>query len=77
MDYNEEISSVETLAKCPNLIIVNVYGTKVTEVKSLTDQGIIVHYADQLTLDNVTVTGQQGEKLQTVATANIIGEDKQ
>ena len=44
MDYNEEISSVETLAKCPNLIIVNVYGTKVTEVKSLTDQSIIVNF---------------------------------
>ena len=44
MDYNEDIASVETLAKCPTLIVVNVYGTKVTEVKSLTDQSIIVNF---------------------------------
>ena len=44
MDYNEEISSVKCLANCPVLILVNVYGTKVTEVKMLTDQSIIVNY---------------------------------
>jgi hypothetical protein len=44
MDYNEEIASVEALAVCPVLIQVNVYGTKVTEVKSLTDQSVIVNY---------------------------------
>lgn len=44
MDYNEELSSVEWLATCPVLIVVNVYGTKVTEVKSLTDQSIIVNF---------------------------------
>ena len=44
MDYNPEISSVEALASCPVLIQVNVYGTKVTEVTSLTDQSIIVNY---------------------------------
>lgn len=44
MDYNEDLVSVDWLAKCPTLIIVNVYGTKVTEVKSLTDQSIIVNF---------------------------------
>lgn len=44
MDYNENIRSVEALASCPMLIQVNVYGTKVTDVKMLTDQSIIVNY---------------------------------
>ena len=44
MDYNKSISSVKALATCPVLIEVNVYGTKVTNVKSLTEQSIIVNY---------------------------------
>lgn len=44
MDYNENIQSVEALANCPVLIQVNVFGTKVTDVKMLTDQSIIVNY---------------------------------
>lgn len=44
MDYNEAISSVECLAKCPVLIQVDVYGTAVTEVTMLTDQSIIVNF---------------------------------
>lgn len=44
MDYNEGIESVECLANCPRLIVVNVYGTKVTEVEALTDQSIIVNF---------------------------------
>lgn len=44
MDYNTNISSVKPLAQCPVLIQVNVYGTKVKDVKSLTSQGIIVNY---------------------------------
>lgn len=44
MDYNEEIKSVSPLAKCPVLLEVNVYGTKVTDVKSLTSQSIVVNY---------------------------------
>ncbi len=44
MDYNENISSVKSLAKCPNLIEVNVYATKVKDVRALTDQSIIVNY---------------------------------
>ncbi len=44
MDYNAEISSVVELADCHVLILVSVYGTKVTEVKPLTDQSIVVHF---------------------------------
>ncbi len=44
MDYNAEISSVSELADCHVLILVSVYGTKVKEIKMLTDQSIIVHY---------------------------------
>lgn len=44
MDYNENISSVSTLKECPNLIEVNVYGTKVTNVSALTDLSVIVNY---------------------------------
>ncbi len=44
MDYNSGIKSVNVLANCPNLVSVNVYGTKVTDVSSLTAQNIIVNY---------------------------------
>ena len=43
MDYNADISSVDMLADCHVLIVVNVYGTKVKEAKPLTDQDIIVN----------------------------------
>lgn len=44
MDYNEDISSVDALADCPVLVLVNVYGTEVTDVSALTKQSIIVNY---------------------------------
>ncbi len=44
MDHNEEIESVEPLKNCPRLIQVNVYGTAVTEVDFLTEQGVIVNF---------------------------------
>ena len=44
MDYNEKLKSVEPLASCPRLIQVDVYGTAVTEVESLTKQSIIVNF---------------------------------
>ena len=44
MDYNEKLSSIKALASCPLLIQVDVYGTKVTDVKALTDQSVIVNY---------------------------------
>lgn len=44
MDYNAQISSVDALAKCPVLIKVSVYATKVTNVTALTNQSIKVNY---------------------------------
>lgn len=44
MDYNENIKSIAPLSKCPVLLEVNVYGTKVTDVKSLTSQSVVVNY---------------------------------
>lgn len=44
MDYNTNISSIKALGNCPVLVQVNVYGTKVKNVSSLTDEGIIVNY---------------------------------
>lgn len=43
MDYNS-ISVVNTLASCPNLIKVSVYGNPVTDVSALTEMSIIVNY---------------------------------
>lgn len=44
LDYNADISSVKPLASCHKLIEVNVYSTKVKNVKSLTDLGVVVNY---------------------------------
>ena len=44
MDYNADLESISILSGCPVLIKVNVYGTKVKDVKALTDQSIIVNY---------------------------------
>jgi len=44
MDYNEDLATIKPLADCYNLVIVNAYGTKVTEVKTLTDRSIVVNY---------------------------------
>ena len=44
MDYNKSISSVKALADCPMLIQVNVYGTGVKQVGSLTSMNVIVNY---------------------------------
>ena len=43
MDYNN-ISNISFLADCPNLVVVNVYGTKVTNVDKLLQHSIIVNY---------------------------------
>ena len=44
MDYNEDLSSLEPLDSCPRLVKVNAYGTKVSEVRFLTDKSIVVNY---------------------------------
>ena len=40
-------------------------------------QGLIAHYVDRLTLRNVSITGQQGEKLVAVQAGNIEWEGEQ
>lgn len=44
MDYNSGISSIKALAKCPVLVEVNVYATKVKDVSVLTNQSVIVNF---------------------------------
>ena len=44
LDYNEKLSSIKSLANCYNLVLVNAYGTGVTEIKELTDRSIVVNY---------------------------------
>lgn len=44
MDYNPELKSVTSLTSCHLLIQVNVYGTKVTDVKALTDMSVVVNF---------------------------------
>lgn len=45
-DYNEGIKSINKLSSCPMLVQVNIFGTKVTDVISLTSQGVIVVTTD-------------------------------
>ena len=44
MDYNANLQSVDCLSNCYLLIQVNVYGTKVKNVRALTDMSVIVKY---------------------------------
>ena len=44
MDHNKSISSVSKLADCPVLVLVSVFGTKVSEVRDLTALSIVVYY---------------------------------
>lgn len=44
MDYNQNLESVTCLKDCYRLIQVNVYGTKVRDVRVLTDMSVIVKY---------------------------------
>lgn len=44
VDYNENIEDVECLASCPLLVQINAFGTKVKEVTTLTQIGVIVNY---------------------------------
>ena len=44
VDYNEKLATIKPLASCHNLVVVNAYGTKVTEIKELTDRSIVVNY---------------------------------
>ena len=44
VDYNENVEDIECLAPCPLLVQVNAFGTKVKEVTTLTQIGVIVNY---------------------------------
>lgn len=44
VDYNENIEDIECLASCPLLVQINAFGTKVKEVATLTQVGVIVNY---------------------------------
>ena len=46
-------------------------------VEACLHQGLVVHYADQITLRNVSMTGQQGEKLVAVQVGNVLWEGEQ
>ncbi len=52
VDYNEKLEDIECLSTCPILVQVNAFGTKVKEVKALTDQSIIVNYDPTAAVDN-------------------------
>ena len=44
VDYNANIEDVACLSPCYLLVQVNAFGTKVKDVKVLTDMGVIVNY---------------------------------
>ncbi len=44
VDYNEDLMDIEVLISCRLLVQVNAFGTRVKEVKQLTDYGIIVNF---------------------------------
>lgn len=44
LDYNEALEDLSPLDKCHCLILVNAYGTKVSDVSFLTEKSIIVNY---------------------------------
>ena len=46
-------------------------------VEACLHQGLVVYYADQVTLRNVSINGQQGEKLTAVQVGNVLWEDEQ
>lgn len=44
VDYNPDLELLEPLDSCPVLVKVNAYGTKVTEVKFLTEKSVVVNF---------------------------------
>lgn len=44
MDYNTNLSNINSLRHCNALREVHVYGSKVTDISKLADAGILVHY---------------------------------
>lgn len=50
-DYNPDLELLDPLDSCPVLIKVNAYGTKVTEVRFLTDKSVVVNFDPTLTAE--------------------------
>lgn len=46
LNYNTELKDVTPLVVCPSLIRVDVFGTKVSNIKPLRDMGVIVSYSE-------------------------------
>ena len=44
LDYNGSLKNISNLSKCPRLVLVSVYGTKVKDVKALTNNSVVVYY---------------------------------
>lgn len=44
VDYNEAVTDILCLTRCANLVQVNAFGTAVSDVRDLTDRGVIVNY---------------------------------
>ena len=44
LDYNANLKNISNLSKCPRLVMVSVYGTKVKDVKALTNNSVVVYY---------------------------------
>ena len=48
MDYNTKLSNINSLRYCAALTLVNVYGTKVTDISQLAALGILVNYTPKV-----------------------------
>ena len=48
MDYNVKLSNINSLRHCAALTLVNVYGTKVTDISQLAELGILVNYTPKV-----------------------------
>ncbi|MFR2932287.1 MAG: leucine-rich repeat domain-containing protein [Oscillospiraceae bacterium] len=44
VDYNTDITDIECLKACQNLVQVNAFGTKITHVTELSDMGVVVYW---------------------------------
>lgn len=51
VEYNAELKDIECLATCYMLMRVDAFGTKVTEVKALTDMGVVVNYDPSIAIN--------------------------
>lgn len=48
MDYNSGLANINALRYCTSLQVVHVYGTKVTNISALADEGILVYYTPKV-----------------------------